>query len=168
MSSDKNLLQVFSNIRVFVLDMDGVLTDGKLLVTDNGEEQRSMNIKDGYALVQAISHQHDVVIISGSKSEGVRRRLERLGVRYIYMGVHDKLTVLTEWTLANQVKPENILYMGDDVPDIHAMKSVGLSACPADAVQDVIETAQYISPFNGGHGCVRDVIEKVLKLKGVW
>jgi 3-deoxy-D-manno-octulosonate 8-phosphate phosphatase (KDO 8-P phosphatase) len=168
MNSDKNFLSLFSRIRVFVFDIDGVLTDGSLQVTEDGDELRTMNIKDGYAIVQAIRHQHDVVIISGSGSEGVRRRLERLGVRYIYMGVQDKLNVLTEWTLANHVKPENVLYMGDDMPDIQAMRSVGLSACPADAVQEILETAQYISPFNGGKGCVRDVIEKVLKLKGVW
>jgi 3-deoxy-D-manno-octulosonate 8-phosphate phosphatase (KDO 8-P phosphatase) len=168
MTQQNNLLQRFSNVNVIVLDMDGVLTDGSLLVTESGEELRTMNIKDGYAIVQAIKHHHEIVIISGSASEGARHRLERLGVRYIYMGVQDKLNMLTEWTLANHVKPENILYMGDDLPDIHAMKSVGLSACPADAVQDVIELADYISPFNGGHGCVRDVIEKVLKLKGVW
>ena len=127
-----------------------------------------MNIKDGYAIVQAVKHQHEVVIISGSRNEGVRLRLHRLGINHIFMGVQDKLNVLTEWTLANRVKPEAVLYMGDDVPDIAAMKSVGISACPADAAQDVLETAQYISPYHGGCGCARDVIEKVLKIKGVW
>lgn len=168
MTNRIQVLDLFSTIRVFVFDMDGVLTNGCLHITKEGDELRSMNIKDGYALVQALKHQHEVVLISGSSCEGVRRRLERLGVRYIHMGVTDKLQTLTEWTVAHQVLPEHILYMGDDVPDWHAMRSVGMSACPADAVQDIIETADYISPFKGGEGCVRDVIEKVLKLKGVW
>jgi 3-deoxy-D-manno-octulosonate 8-phosphate phosphatase (KDO 8-P phosphatase) len=110
----------------------------------------------------------NVVIISGSGNEGVRIRLERLGVCDIFLETKDKLATLTEWTLANHIKAENILYMGDDVPDKASMKSCGLSACPSDAVQDIIEIVDYVSPYAGGRGCVRDVIEKVLKLKGVW
>lgn len=168
MNPENKFLQTWSAINTFVFDVDGVLTDGSLLINEKGEEWRSMNIKDGYAIVQAIRHGLNVVIISGSGNEGVRARLERLGISEIYLGVKDKLVTLTEWTLANHIKPENILYMGDDMPDLHALKSTGIGACPSDAVQEIIEAADYVSPYGGGKGCVRDVIEKVLKLRGVW
>ncbi len=168
MKQENNFLHAIAKINTFVFDIDGVLTDGSLLITEKGEELRVMNIKDGYAIVQAIRHGLHVVIISGSGNEGLRTRLERLGISDIYLNVKDKMTILSEWTVANHIKPENVLYMGDDMPDEHAMKSVGIAACPSDAVQDILEVADYVSPYAGGKGCVRDVIEKVLKLKGVW
>ncbi|RAJ02516.1 3-deoxy-D-manno-octulosonate 8-phosphate phosphatase (KDO 8-P phosphatase) [Chitinophaga skermanii] len=163
-----NVLELFKPIRTFVFDVDGVLTDGTVQLFPNGEMCRRMNIKDGYALQLAVKKGYRIVIISGGKSESVVSRLQGLGITDIYTGIHDKKEKLGDYALMNDLKWDEMLFMGDDIPDYWAMQMVGLAACPADAVPEIKSISRYISPLNGGAGCVRDVIEKVLKLNGHW
>lgn len=163
-----NLLERFSSIKTFVFDMDGVLTDGSLIIMPGNEYIRTMNIKDGYALQLAVKKGYNVVVISGSVSKPCAERLEYLGVRNVFMKVKDKEEVLAQFLLSNHLKWEETLFMGDDIPDLEVMKLVGLSACPADAVPEIKAVSTFISTINGGKGCVREVIEKVLKLNNDW
>ena len=163
-----NILTNFKSINTFVLDVDGVLTDGSLLLLDDGQMARRMNIKDGYALQLAIKKGYHILIVSGGNSEAVKLRLQRLGVVEIFMNVTDKKAILLEYISKNKLKWEQVLYMGDDIPDMIPMQLAGLACCPADAVPEIKNLSHYISPVNGGYGCVRDVIEKVLKLNGHW
>ncbi len=163
-----NLLSLFGQIKLFVFDVDGVLTDGTLTLLENGEMARKMNVKDGYALQLAVKKGYDIVIISGGVSGLVKDRLSKLGIQHIYMGIHNKKEILTQFIAENNYQLNEVLYMGDDIPDVQPMKLVGLPCAPADAVLEVKEISQFISPLAGGQGCVRDVIEKVLKLHNNW
>ena len=163
-----SVLQLFKSIKTFVFDVDGVLATDILVILQGGEMARNMNSKDGYALQLAVKKGYGVVIISGGSSEPVRERLERLGVQNVYLGIHDKKEKLLEYVQENNLQLEEILYMGDDIPDYLVMNLVGLPCCPADAVQEIKQISKYISPISGGKGCGRDVIEKVLKLNGHW
>ncbi|MEO6611333.1 MAG: HAD-IIIA family hydrolase [Chitinophagaceae bacterium] len=163
-----NVLELFKKITTFVFDVDGVLTDGTVLVMENGLQARRMNIKDGFALQMALKNGYRVTIISGGNSPQVADRLEKLGIKEVYISVLDKKKFLADYMATHQLKKEELLYMGDDLPDLPLMELVGLSCCPADAVNEVRETVTYISPQNGGCACVRDVIEKVLKLNDHW
>ena len=148
--------------------MDGVLTDGTVIVLDNGLQARRMHIKDGFALQMAVKNNYRVKIISGGTSPQVTDRLIRLGITDVSMTVLDKRKFLLDFMKVNGLRQEQVLYMGDDLPDIPAMEIVGLACCPADAVNEVKQVVQYISPLNGGDACVRDVIEKVLKINDHW
>lgn len=163
-----NVLAEFRNIKAFVLDVDGVLTDGGVLLLDDGQMARRMNIKDGYALQLAIKKGYRVLVVSGGSSDAVMLRLQKLGINEIFMRVLDKKALLTEYVVKNGLEWEQVLYMGDDIPDIPPMSIVGLPCCPADAVAEIKSISHYISHVNGGYGCVRDVIEKVLKLNDHW
>jgi 3-deoxy-D-manno-octulosonate 8-phosphate phosphatase (KDO 8-P phosphatase) len=163
-----NVLELFKSINTFVFDVDGVLTDGTLLVLPDGVMARSMNIKDGYALQLAVKKGYHVVIISGGVSPEVKERLSKLGVTHVFMQVQDKVAVLNEFMQQHNLSKQQVLFMGDDIPDAPALRLVGLPACPADAATDIKEIAQYISTIKGGDGCARDVIEKVMKLQGNW
>lgn len=163
-----NLLDEFKRVRTFVFDVDGVLTDGSLLIFDNREYIRKMNIKDGYALEVAVKKGYRVTVISGSVSPPVVLRLHHLGVRDVFMGEPDKRARLQSYITENNLLSSEILYMGDDMPDYSVMQEVGLPCAPSDAAMEVRQIAKYISPYNGGQGCVRDVIEKVLKLNNQW
>lgn len=162
------MLKSFKNISTFVFDIDGVLTDGRVLLTESGAMLRKMHIKDGYALQLATKKGYRIIIISGSNTPESKLRLEKLGVRHIYMQVENKLEKLQQLASELQLEKESILYMGDDIPDLDVMKYCGLACCPADAVAEIKSISKYISPFEGGSGCVRDVIEKVLKLQNKW
>jgi 3-deoxy-D-manno-octulosonate 8-phosphate phosphatase (KDO 8-P phosphatase) len=162
------MLHQFKNINTIVLDVDGVLTDGTLLVMPGGLMVRRMNIKDGYALQLAVKKGYHVAIISGGDSPEVKERLLKLGVTDVYMKVHDKLSVLQEYLLLNGLDAAHTAYMGDDMPDYDVMKHVGMAACPADAATEIKELSAYVSPFNGGAGCVRDLIEKIMRVRGDW
>lgn len=151
-----------------MFDVDGVLTDGSLLLLPDGEMARTMNIKDGYALQLAVKQGFKIFVISGAKSVPVQKRLEKLGISDVYMGVEDKRTLLLQLLENNNLLPENTLFMGDDMPDLEAMQVVGLPCCPADACNEVKQISRYISQVAGGRGCARDVIEKVLKLRDKW
>ncbi len=163
-----NLLEQFKQINTFVFDLDGVLTDGSLLILNGNDFLRTMNIKDGYALQLAVKKGYQVVIISGSVSKPCAERLEYLGVKNVFMKVKDKEEVLAQYLLVNNLKWENCLFMGDDIPDLEVMKMVGLAACPADAAQEIKAVSKFISSINGGKGCAREVIEKVLRLNDHW
>ena len=161
-------LDRFSRIKGFVFDVDGVLTDGTISLHGDGEMVRTMHTKDGYALQLAAKQGFEVLIISGAVSSSVKNRLEKLGIHHVYMGTKNKLQKLQEIILNLDITGEDLLFMGDDVPDIDAMRFCGLACAPKDACTDVMQIAGYVSPFAGGKGCVRDVIEKVLKLQGKW
>ena len=163
-----NILSLFKLIKTFVFDMDGVLTDGSLLILSDAEYLRKMDIKDGYAMHVAANNGYRMVVISGSTSGPAIKRLQHLGVKDVFMGVPDKKELLLKYITEHDLDPLEMLYMGDDIPDYGCMGIVGLSCCPADAASDLKQIVKYVSPFNGGHGCVRDVIEKVLKLNGQW
>jgi len=163
-----NILTRFRNVKSFVFDIDGVLTDGSLLIDANGQWLRKMSTRDGYALQLAIKYNYRVVVISGSESTPVEIRLRKLGVTEIFMKVNNKEDFLKDYLSKNDMVLSDTLFMGDDIPDLLAMRHVGLACAPADAAPEIRHIAAYISSFNGGHGCVRDVIEKVLKLNGHW
>jgi 3-deoxy-D-manno-octulosonate 8-phosphate phosphatase (KDO 8-P phosphatase) len=163
-----NILEIFQPIRAFVFDVDGVLTDGSVWVLEDGQQVRRMSTRDGFALQLAIKQGYLISIISGGNSPAARLRLEGLGVTEVHMGVGDKRAVLEEFISAHQLDRAQVLYMGDDIPDHRPMEAVGLPCCPSDAATEILRLAKYISPQRGGHGCVRDVIEKVLKLNDHW
>ncbi len=163
-----NLFELFKSITTFVFDMDGVLTDGSLTVLPGGIMARKMNVKDGYALQLAVKKGYNIIIISGGVSEEATDRLNKLGVSQVFMKVTDKLGVLGKYLTEKQLSWDEVLFMGDDIPDMQAMKKVAIACCPIDAVHEVKEISAYISPVSGGHGCARDVIEKVLKIRGHW
>jgi len=163
-----NILSLFKPISTFVFDVDGVLTDGTVQLLPNGEQSRKMNIRDGYALQLAVKKGYRVVIISGGKSESVVSRLQGLGIKDIYTGVLDKQEKLQDYVFENDLRWEEIIFMGDDIPDYRAMQLVGLPVCPADAAPEIKSICRYVSPVTGGNGCVREIIEKVLKLNNHW
>ncbi|WP_299781640.1 HAD family hydrolase [uncultured Formosa sp.] len=165
---EKSYKEYLEHITTFIFDVDGVLTDGNVTVTTTGEMLRVMNIKDGYALKTAIDAGYNICIISGGSNEGVRKRLEGLGITDIFLGAHNKIDQLDEYVQNNNIKTENILYMGDDIPDFPVMLIVGLPTCPQDAVPEIKNISKYVSHRNGGKGAVRDVIEQVLKVQGKW
>jgi 3-deoxy-D-manno-octulosonate 8-phosphate phosphatase (KDO 8-P phosphatase) len=165
---DKNYKQYLNDITTFIFDVDGVLTDGTVTVTTSGEMLRTMNIKDGYALKTAVDKGYNVCIISGGSNEGVRLRLQGLGIKDIYLGAHNKIEQLNDYFIAHNIKSDQTLYMGDDIPDLPVMKLVALPCCPQDAVPEIKNVSKYISHKDGGKGAVRDVIEQVLKVQGNW
>ncbi len=160
--------QDFRHITTFVFDVDGVFTDGGITILPDGEMVRTMNTKDGYAVKAALHAGFRVGIISGGTNEAVRTRLKQLGVGDVYLGAHQKGNVLQEYVSKHQLSYDEVLFMGDDIPDLAAMKLARLGCCPNDAVAEVLEQADYISHKDGGKGCVRDVIEQVLKVQGKW
>ena len=162
------MLESLQKITCFVFDVDGVLTNGEVMVMPNGLLVRKMNIKDGYAIQLAIKKGFQVWVISGGNSIEVEQRLNLLGVKEVHMKVKDKCALLQELSLMNNVPLDQMLFMGDDMPDYDAMKIVGIAACPNDACVDIKQIANYISLLKGGAGCARDVIEKVLKLNDKW
>jgi 3-deoxy-D-manno-octulosonate 8-phosphate phosphatase (KDO 8-P phosphatase) len=165
---DSNYKQRLKDISTFIFDVDGVLTDGTLLIMPDGEQLRRMNIKDGYALQLAVKKGYRVAIISGKKNEGVIKRLHGLGIKDLYMGVQDKEEALDEYLHLCDLATEKTLYMGDDIPDYGVMRRVGIAACPADACHEIKSISHHVSSYRGGEGCVRDVIEQVLRVQGQW
>lgn len=164
----KNFKEKISKIKAFAFDCDGVLTDGKLLMLENGEMLRQYNAKDGHAIVEAIKKGYPLAIISGGSGDAMRVRFNKLGIKHIYISAEDKVKCMEDFCAKCSIEPQDILYVGDDIPDIKVMKKTGLSVAPADASLDVKAIANHVSEFNGGMGCVRDVIEQVLKSKGDW
>jgi 3-deoxy-D-manno-octulosonate 8-phosphate phosphatase (KDO 8-P phosphatase) len=166
--TEKSYKEHLNTISAFIFDVDGVLTDGTVTVTTSGEMLRKMNIKDGYALKTAVDSGYHVCIISGGSNEGVRLRLEGLGVTAIYLGIQNKVKTLITYLKSQKIDSNNALYMGDDIPDLHVMQLVGLPCCPQDAAPEIKAVSHYVSHKNGGKGAVRDVIEQVMKVQGKW
>lgn len=161
-------LEQLKQITTLIFDVDGVLTNGDIIASGSGEFLRTFNIKDGYALQLAVKRGYHVCIISGGKGEAMQKRFEGLGINNIFLGVSDKVAVYHSLCEKYQLKHTEVLYMGDDIPDLKVMQLVGLPTCPADAVPEIKAIAQYISPYTGGKTAVRDVIEKVLKVQQKW
>lgn len=155
-------------ITAFMLDVDGVLTDGTVITLPDGEQVRRMNIKDGYALQHAVKKGYHISIISGGTSESVRKRLNTLGITEVNLACKNKIEIYEKLKEKYNLEKEQILYMGDDIPDYKVMQKVGFAACPNDAAEEVKSVSDYISMKKGGEGCVRDLIEQVLKLQGNW
>ncbi len=155
-------------IRAFAFDVDGVLSPSTIPLGPDGQPQRMVNIKDGYALQLAVKYGYSICIITGGNTETVALRYKALGINDIFMGAARKLPVLRQWMADNELHPEEVVYMGDDIPDLQCMREVGLPCSPHDGCSEVRMTARYISPIGGGYGCVRDVVEQVMKAHGVW
>ena len=164
----KSYKEIMNDITTFIFDVDGVLTDSSVHVTPTGEMLRIMNIRDGFAMKAAIESGYNVCIISGGNNEGVRIRLKNLGITDIHLATPDKVATFKEYTELYNIKPEQVLYMGDDIPDFHVMQLVGLATCPQDASPEIKTISKYISHKNGGKGAVREVIEQVMKVQGKW
>ena len=164
----KNYKALLQKITTLIFDVDGVLTDSSVLVTSDGEMLRKMNTRDGLALKLAVDAGLNVCIISGGSNEGVRKRLQGLGLKDVILGAHDKIKNLKILMASLDVTKEEIMYMGDDIPDIPVMEVVGLPCCPQDAVPEIKAVSEYISHKNGGQGAVRDIVEQILKIKGLW
>ena len=164
----QNFKQLLNPVTTFIFDVDGVLTDGSVTLMPDGEQIRKMNIKDGYALQLAVKKGYNVAIISGGKSEAVRLRLQGLGIKDIFLGAYSKLEVYNDYLAANHLSHEQVLYMGDDVPDYEVMSKVGVAVCPSNSAAEIVSLCKYISHQKGGEGCARDVIEQVMRLHGKW
>jgi 3-deoxy-D-manno-octulosonate 8-phosphate phosphatase (KDO 8-P phosphatase) len=163
-----HLFDQLKTIRAFVFDVDGVFTDNRILVTDNGEFLRTMNVRDGLVVKMAVQAGFQIGIITGGSSEGVKNRFKMLGVEEYYSGVGDKWPAMQAFMQRTGIPATAVCYMGDDLPDVPLLRKVGLSCCPADAIPEVLAVCDYISPLPGGAGCVRDVLEKAMKLQGKW
>ncbi len=164
----KSYKEIMNEITTFIFDVDGVLTDSSVHVTPTGEMLRIMNIRDGFAMKAAIESGYNVCIISGGSNEGVRIRLKNLGITDIHLAAPNKVETFKEYIELYQINPENVLYMGDDIPDFHVMQLVGLPTCPQDSSPEIKAISSYISHRNGGKGAVRDVIEQVMRVQGKW
>ncbi|MCO5248320.1 MAG: HAD hydrolase family protein [Chitinophagales bacterium] len=164
----KDFLKRLENIQLIALDIDGVMTNGDLLITEDGELLRTMDTKDGFALRMAIQKGMKIIFITGGNSQGVIKRLSILGKTEVFYPYDDKLPVLKRYCEEHQILQENTFYMGDDIPDVMPMKWAGASACPSDATKEAKETAQYICEKPGGKGCVREVLELILRQQNKW
>ncbi|MDR0437810.1 MAG: HAD hydrolase family protein [Bacteroidales bacterium] len=163
-----NYKEHLKHITTFIFDYDGVISDGKVWVIDERDQIRNSTVKDGYALHHAVKKGYRIAIISGGKGDSMRIRLNNLGITDVFQAVRNKLEIFREYCAEHNIDPKNVLYMGDDIPDYMLMKHVGIATCPADAVPEIKDIAHYISHQKGGEGCVRDVIEQVLKVRGDW
>lgn len=156
------------NIKAFVFDVDGVFTDGSVYLLPGGNMSRVMNVLDGYAVVKALKNNYIIGVITGGNDEMVKHRINYLGIEDYYAKSHDKMADFEDFKKKHQLKNEEILTMGDDIPDLHIMQNSAIAACPENAVPEIKEIAAYISPVKGGSGAVRDVIEQVMKVQGKW
>ncbi|NOZ45368.1 MAG: HAD hydrolase family protein [Chlorobi bacterium] len=163
-----NFKENLRKIKAFAFDVDGVFSDGNLLLYPNGEHLRSMNIKDGYAVQFAIKKEYPIAIITGGNSESVRMRFNYLGVTDVYLRSSDKMDDFKDFLAKYDLEPDEVLYMGDDLPDYEVMNYAGIATCPSDAAEEIKAISSYISNAKGGFGCVRDIIEQVLRIHGKW
>lgn len=165
---EKSYKELLKDITTFVFDIDGVLTEGKVLVSNDGELLRIMSVRDGFILKTAVELGYNIAIITGGVNLGAKQRLVNLGITDIYMGQAYKMNAFNQYLQSKNIDAKHVLYMGDDVPDIPPMKAAGMPTCPQDAIPEVKAVAKYISHIKGGNGCVRDVIEQVMKVQGKW
>ena len=165
------LVHLFDKLRAvkaFVFDVDGVFTNNTIQVTETGELLRTMNVRDGQCVKWALEAGYTIAVITGGRSEGTKKRLTDLGITEYYSGIREKLPAFQSFLERSGILSSEICYMGDDMPDLPVMRRVIVSACPSDSVPEVIEICDYVSPLPGGAGCVRDIIEKVMKIQGKW
>lgn len=165
---DLNFKLLLKTVKALVFDVDGVLSSSIVKIQNDGELVRSTNVKDGFILKYALKQGFKIAIITGGLNSAVKKRFNALGIDNFYLGSRDKIKDLNDFLSANNIKPENVLYMGDDIPDLEVMKIVGIPVCPADAVTEIKKISIYISSYNGGEGCVRDIIEQVLRAQDKW
>jgi len=163
-----NYKEKLLKVNTFIFDYDGVLSDGQVILTSDGDALRTANVKDGYAMQLAIKKNYRIAIISGGYSESMKRRFEILKIEDVFLGVDKKIDIYNQYLKDHNLEKENILFMGDDIPDYEIMLAAGVPTCPSDAVEEIKRIATYISHQSGGHGCVRDIIEQVLKVQGKW
>lgn len=163
-----NFKEDIAKVKAFVFDVDGVFTDGGIIPLTDGDFIRKYNAKDGYAVTYAIRTGYPVAVITGGRGSSLELRFRMLGVTRFHPNIADKLTVLTDFMEEFSLSPEEVMFMGDDIPDLECMKHVGMPVCPADAASEIVEVSRYVSQFAGGCGCVRDVIEQVLRAHGKW
>jgi 3-deoxy-D-manno-octulosonate 8-phosphate phosphatase (KDO 8-P phosphatase) len=164
---EENYKTLLRNVKAFAFDVDGVMTDGTLVVFPDGLH-RIMNIRDGYALHEAVKAGYPIFVVSGGHSEGVHNRLSKLGIREVHLGITDKTATMNRLLESYGIDWNSVAYMGDDLPDFDVIRHAGLRACPQDAVHEIKSLCQYVSPIAGGRGCVRDLIEQVMKVQGKW
>lgn len=155
-------------IKLFAFDYDGVFSGGTILLMPDGAQVRTASVRDGFAVQWAVKQGLELALITGGKEEAVKTRLGKLGVQHLHLGASDKLAVVTELVERLGLQMEEVAYMGDDMPDVPVLERVGLAACPQDAVPEVRQICHYVSPFAGGAGCVRDLLEQAMKLRGLW
>jgi len=160
--------KALQNITTFIFDVDGVLTDGSVILDSAGEMVRTMNTKDGFALQHAIKKGYNVCIITGGNSVMVKKRLEHLGIKDVFLAAHEKMEIFNNYLSNNNIESHKVLYMGDDLPDYPCLEAAGIGACPNDSAVEIREISNYISHIKGGKGCVRDVIEQTLRLHNKW
>ncbi len=165
---EKSYKELMNGITTFILDIDGVLTDSSVHITTSGEMLRTMNIRDGYAMKAAIDSGYKICVISGGSNEGVRIRLQNLGITDIHLAEPNKVKTFNKYLKLYNLTAAEVLYMGDDIPDFHVMQLVGIPTCPQDAVPEIKAISTYVSHKNGGRGAVRDVIEQVMRVQGKW
>jgi 3-deoxy-D-manno-octulosonate 8-phosphate phosphatase (KDO 8-P phosphatase) len=164
----ENYKSILKNINTLIFDIDGVFTDNRVILFPGMEPVRSFSARDGYAIQYAIKKGLRLVIITGGKSESVLTHLKNFGLEHVYTSVQNKEQKLNEFLELTKINLEEILYMGDDIPDMKVMKMAGLACCPQDAVNEIKHICNYVSPYKGGYGCVRDIIEQTLKVQGKW
>ena len=160
--------EFLKNVTTFIFDYDGVMTDGTVYMDSNGDPLRTSNVKDGYALQLASKLGYHLAVISGAVVTNITKSLNMLGVHDVFTGIPDKVVKLEEYMEQYGLKPEEIVYVGDDIPDLRVMRRVGVAACPADAAPEIRDICRFVSERPGGQGCVRDIIEQTLKVQGKW
>jgi len=165
---EKNFKQLLKQVKAMVFDVDGVLTDGSIILMPNGELVRTMNMRDSIAMRLAVKNGYQLCIITGGNSQSVKQRLNRIGISDIYLKTENKIEALKEFVSLYDLQLSEVLYMGDDLVDYEAMSKVGVPVCPKDAVNEIKNISIYVSPVEGGKGCVREVIEQVMKVNGKW
>jgi 3-deoxy-D-manno-octulosonate 8-phosphate phosphatase (KDO 8-P phosphatase) len=164
-----NFKEDIAKTKAFILDVDGVMTDGGIMPIEGGTDFiRKYNAKDGYAIAYAVRRGYKVCVITGGHGNLLRSRMERLGVTKLYLNCMDKISAMQEFFAEYDVDPATTIYMGDDIPDLECMARVGIPVCPADACAEVQEAARYVSEFKGGRGAVRDIIEQTLRAQDEW
>ena len=168
MAQNKNFKELLADVEAIVFDVDGVMTDGGIMPLPDGDFIRKYNAKDGYALAYAVKHGFNIGVISGGFGKTLESRMNRLGIKYQYLGCMDKIAAIDDFIAKTGVKRENIVYMGDDIPDLEVLRYVGVPVAPADACAEVLHSVIYVSEYKGGAGAVRDIIEQVLRVKGLW
>ena len=163
-----NFKERLPKIKTFLFDVDGVLTNDSVQIMPDGELVRNMNSKDRYAMQLAVKKGYRIAIITGGNSIAIKNALHELGIKDVFLSQHNKMNCYEDYILEHDLKEDEIVYMGDDLPDYDVMKRVGIAACPNNSAHEIKEISIYISNRNGGEACVRDIIEQVMRSQDTW